>query len=529
MSSYFDNNDDDDEEEKEHVKFEKLNTKFLNSQDVKNKKKTEEKERDYYFEFWVMEWEYYYYNNNNKKEGLYNVNQDISPQELLLYIIEGKRDNHLFLLQPSSSVVRQFFAMKKFLDVNDFINWLANLVTPFQMKNVWVEREKLVEKEKIQLFAKLNIMQMIDVLSAYPNPQYPSIISEKNNITNPNDFVLIINKIMNCGMGYILNFWPYIHHKNLYIKRGGFYQICNDCIRLIDPVCFDYSRKEEVIPPISLPISVIFEEEEEKEKFEMYLASINNDYSSLVKANERVVSEIIMLYFYILLIKYKKNNPPPYYHLWIYDIFNDYDTFFKKKINQRIDNLRSNEKYYKGILFPICHENHYYLIEFEFVNYTIYIYNSLHTENKDINNFIKLKVLSPIQNEEEEMDIDDDNNNNKKEEKGVDNHDNNGGGIMVGEDRLLLSTTTTTTTTAASSSWNIKWVKNIPQQQLFDNKNHHHQNNDCGVFIMLYARDVLFNNKQFNNDEYNQIAVERKKIKREIQNFLTTELKHPRH
>ena len=448
-----------EEKEEEKTKLVRLNTKFFNSQkgggggSEKEEIIKEENNKDYYFKFWIMEWECC--------DVVFDIQQDVSPQEILPFLMEGRGKN----------IFQQFTS--KFSDITEFVNWLANLVTPFQMKNIWVEKENLVEKEKFQIFAKLNIMEMIKVLSAYPNPIYPAIISEKNNITGPNDFIYIVNQIMHCGFGYILNFWPYLHYKNMYIKRGGFYTICNDNIELIHPGCFDSSRKNELIPPLSLKITeeeeeemmeVVEEEEDddsnneiwetkntfltkrERENFCNYLSSVGEDYSSLYTPNEQVVSEIVMIYLYILLIN---TNNSRYYHLWPIDIFRDYKTYFTTNNHERIENLC---KSFKGILFPICTENHYWLIDIKCNDKMIYIYDSLSKENKDIENFIK----------------------------------------------SLLS------------SWNIKWVKNTPQQD---------QNNDCGIFIMLYARDILCNNKQFNDTDYININMARQNIYKYIQNF----------
>ena len=171
----------------------------------------------YYFEIWVTEFKQY-------KGKKYNNNGALTPQDVIIDLFEGK-------VSFSSNKLLSFLLNKFENDQSKCISWLANLVTPYEEKNTWVESKNLVKHSKMQLIAKLNIIDMINVLINFPNPQHPPIISKRESITSPYDFILIINDIIDNEMASLLNLYPYIHRKDLYIKPGGFYELC-DYIKL---------------------------------------------------------------------------------------------------------------------------------------------------------------------------------------------------------------------------------------------------------------------------------------------------------
>lgn len=313
----------------------------------------------YYFEVWITEFKKY---NNETERQIILKKSNLAPQDLLIQIFEGK-------LSLSSRETLQTLLSPNFFknDLNECVNWLINLVTPYEERQFWVERKSLIKYKKKLLIVKLTLIDMMTVLNEFPGPQWlmPLVKREIINIKSPHDFVFLVNKIIDRGMGNLLNLWPYVHRKELYINKGGFYELDNDnYMKLIPSECFDHTRKDEQIPNFSFPVLLLTELEKN---------IIQNKY--LVYGGNYNVKQKITLYLYALINKHRETNPRSF-HIWPFmDIPNNDNNL---SIIHQIENFQyvyKNNKKYRGILFPLCYQNtDYSFIIYNFINKTICIY-----------------------------------------------------------------------------------------------------------------------------------------------------------
>ena len=138
----------------------------------------------------------------------------ISPQHLLIYYIKGNLSANILVKK-----------IQKDIGNNDSpYYFLSKYVPSFISPNIWHKEHKLLFSATLETYAALNIADMKSILSTLP---VPALWVYATNISDPADFVNIVNTKVSEVYRPLIDFCPYVreHTKLLEMKYDRIYRL----------------------------------------------------------------------------------------------------------------------------------------------------------------------------------------------------------------------------------------------------------------------------------------------------------------
>ena len=176
----------------------------------------------------------------------------IPPQELLMRLLCNDLDvNSIkvynwygrYVVMPLHKMLNSSISMCG-KDLTNPLALLGNLITPCINKRKWYFKDDLIGSRKLNLFIKISLIDMIEMLKNCPDPEI-CLSPTTFNIKTPEEFVVVVNNMINKSdiFRFIFSFIKYIP-SNI-INPLAVYKLQDD-IKVVNQQCFNITKLNNV-------------------------------------------------------------------------------------------------------------------------------------------------------------------------------------------------------------------------------------------------------------------------------------------